>query len=320
MQIVRTYSVPYAPAVSPSYFRSAILPNMADCPRADISPFINSLGDEWNCNRCAGEKAYFQLFKRGDIIPIQVALADLRNTNIMTPAAGWLQTGGAPFYYIKAELYDCTGTTRLFEFVDEFCSDWWVDYSRKIGSYQVLFIDTALLPLLQDSFRIKITNYDLALNPVTTIWSEPYAQVSCEQTIEISAVYSTVDCLPHEYRQNVPLHQPTAPVGYVPTRFYLWARIEAQFWQEAYRREAQTNDLDRVLRQTQVKEYELQAHPVPPYMAEIIAALIGGETVFVNGVEYTNWGEIARNAEAGRMFWIDTTAQKRCDINSTICD
>lgn len=321
--IERTYAVPYAPATSPSFVRTALLGNIADCPQMPVSPFVASLGDSWGCTLCGSERPYAMPFLFGDVIPLQFNFVDRRNTTPSVPASGWLVTGGAPFFYVKAELWDDCGNTRIFEFVDEFCLDFWVDYSTAVGSVQTLFVDTGLLPLGTQAFRIKVMNYNLAGSVVETIWSEPFALINpaCTKSVELIGQYATTDCLGHEYRTtSVALQTPVQPPTYVPTPFYLWQRLAAEMKYTGSSKDATQNDAGRVVSLISYENYNLIAlQHIPPYAAKILQTIIQANTVLVNGVEYVNWGDLEQNTDLGRMFLPNLDAQTKCTINNTNC-
>jgi len=163
MQISVNYNVPYAPALHPSAFRSLFCPPVVSCPRYPVLNFVSLETDRWNCNLCGADMPYVSLFNAGDIIPMQFNLTDVRNINQITgtlqPQIGWRQTDLInAFWYVRAEVYDIADcNTPVFSLVDDFCSDWWVGYSDKIGAIQTLFVDTSLIVAAGlDAFIIKI--------------------------------------------------------------------------------------------------------------------------------------------------------------------
>jgi hypothetical protein len=322
--------VPYAPATELSYYRDVPLPIIADCPEYPAPLFVSSLADTWNCNKGC-DKSYFQLYKRGDIIPLQIALPDQKNTNVQIPTVGWRTTDLVNTnWYIKAELFtelDCV--TPVFTLVEQFCKDWWVTYSDRFGSLQTLFIDTSLLPINQNWFRLKITTVDAAGIEKITIWSELFKEVTCEPTVLLESSYNSVDCLKRHYGAprfvfDTTVHIAVAnggnPPNYQALAFYNSLRFNGSIDLEDMGAEQKLNDLNRVLSQKEIDNFLIRIGDLlPPYAAILLNNLVRGTSVFIDNVEYVNFGNITRNLESGRMFLPKITCQQICNINNISC-
>jgi hypothetical protein len=276
---------------------------------------------------------YVSLFNAGDIIPLQFNLPDVRNINQVSgtrrPQIGWRQADLInAFYYIRAEIYDAAGDciTPVFELVEDFCADWWVGYSDKIGAIQTLFIDTSLIVAAGvDAFFVKIVTVNDAMTDEITIWSEPFILSGCKQTLQIVSTYPKLDCVPRDYRNptdatiqglKVPF---VAPAADSLTPFFASWRFEGQIRAVNNSSERTLNDNDVLVRQRIVNAFELTLFPIAPYAYEILAAIIRGEKVLIDGVEYINFGDISSNLE-GRTFLPVIGCEQVCKIDNLACD
>jgi hypothetical protein len=333
MQISVPYTVPFAPALHPSAFRRLDCPPVVTCPRYPVLNFVSLQTDRWNCNRCGADMPYVSLFNAGDIIPLQFNLPDVRNINqisgTLRPQIGWRQADLLNnFWYIRAEIYDAAGDciTPVFELVEDFCADWWVGYSDKIGAIQTLFIDTSLIVAAGlDAFFVKIVTINDALTDEITIWSEPFILSGCKETLQIVSTYPKLDCVPRDYRNptdatiqglKVPF---VAPVADSLTPFFASWRFEGQIRAVNNSSEQTLNDNDVLIRQRIVSGFELTLFPIAPYAYDILAAIIRGEKVLINGVEYINFGDISSNLE-GRTFLPVISCEQVCKIDNLACD
>lgn len=327
------YPIVYVPQTSPSFTRISALPSINICPTYPIEGWVSELSDSWNCNTCTGEATYVTRYKKGDIIPFLVRLPDQFNTDITTPLSGWNFTGAADFY-VEAEMYGAgVCPLPLYTVVDDFCSDWWVYYQDGIGSYQVLFVDTALLAANEKNFRLHVTAYDSLGAVVAEIWSENFMEIEedCQKySFLMEGRYAVRDCLNNSYATLLtfrfngdPYHKGAAdPLNYLPTTFYLQRRFLGQLLYSENTPEITTDDNNNILQQKIFDTYTFYFQEmIPPYEAKILAALIRADFVTVDNIEYTNFGTFNRGLEKGRMFLVkDLTCQTICTINNRLCD
>jgi hypothetical protein len=329
------------PETEPSYFSFLPLPAIVDCPRYPTLNFVSSRADSWNCAAfCGSEKPYFSLYKFGDIIPIQVNLPDVRNINQSTgtpkPQIGWRQTDTTNnFWYVRCEVYslsDCT--TPIFELVNQFCTDWWVGYSDKVGSIQTLFIDTGTI-IVPDGFILKIVTIKDDLTDNITLWSEPFLKINrkanCNNTLVIRSEYPAIDCENRDYRKpendytvaNAGIYAIKAPftaTGATLTPFYSSWRYEVDVIAQGDSAESEFNDNDFVIRQRVIRKFNLSfLDMIPPYIYDILTAQLRGTNVTVDGVEYTNIGDIDKETESGRMFLPLVAMEQICDLKNLRC-
>ncbi len=344
------YPVPYTPATENSYTRTAILPPAVACPRYPILNFVSQLGDGYNCQSCT-QKPYFRSFERGDIIPIQVNLPDRLNGNTTAfganastanPQVGWRVTGAGSAWYVRAEIYDAaTGLAVVgYDVVDAFCSDWWVGYSDRVGSVQTLFIDTAMLPnsLTTWYIRIAVRSSATAGNfaEFAQIFSEPYCLApSCRNSVLLTSTYVTIDCEGRDYRQpelaifgaaqslkavRNPFNAGN-PVGYIPTPFFISERYLGSVASESFNNEKKEDDLGNVRSYTRVDTYRfIISEMLPPYAARMLALGLFGSSFSIDGEEYQDATQVAKNVLAGLAFLPNVELTKRCQINNNSCN
>ena len=331
MFIVVQYPFSPVPALHPSAGRSLECPPVVSCPRYPTLNFVSRETDRWNCNLCGGDMPYLSLFEAGDVIPLQFNLPDVRNINQINgtrrPSIGWRQLDLINvFWYVRAEIYaleDCT--TPVFSLVDDFCADWWVGYSDKIGAIQTLFIDTSLIVAAGlDAFVVKIVTVDDSLADNITLWSEPFFLATCKKTVLITSDYSTTDCVPRDYRNptdssiqgiKVPF---VAPAADSLTPFYGSWRFEGEIKAVGNSSEQTLNDNDVLIRQKITNAFDLILLPIAPYAFDILKALIRGENVTIDGNTYINFGDISSNLE-GRNFLPVIPCEQVCDIDNLNC-
>jgi hypothetical protein len=263
---------------------------------------------------------------------MQFNLPDVRNINQLNgtrrPQIGWRQLDLInTFYYIKAEVFSLTDCiTPVFSLVDDFCSDWWVGYSDKVGSIQTLFVDTSILSGAGlEGFYLKITTVNDLLVDNIVLYSEPFILDTCKKTLLLQSDYASIDCENRDYREptsvniyglKVPF---VAPAAGSLTPFYASWRYEGTFKAIGNASEATLNDNDIIVRQKITDTYELALYPIPPYAYEILKAIIRGKNVTIEGEDYIDFGDIGQNLE-GRGFLPIVTCSKVCKINNLSCD
>jgi len=141
----------------------------------------------------------------------------------------------------------------------------------------------------------------------------------------LQSSYPQLDCVPRDYRNptsdairglKVPF---VLPVADSLTYFYASWRFEGQMRAVNNSSEQTLNDNEVLVSQTITDTFELTLFPIAPYAFDILKAIIRGETVTVDGVEYINFGDISSNLE-GRNFLPVITCEQQCDLNNLACD
>lgn len=337
---VLTNPLTYTPASDPSYFRFEVLPPIVECPRYPTLNFVDSRARSWNCQPfCGADSHYFSLYKVGDIIPIQLNLPDVRNINntgTRRPQVGWRQSDLINnFWYVRAEIYDYADcTTPLFSLVDDFCTDWWVGYSDRVGAIQTLFIDSSLLGV-SEGFLLKIVTINDSLTDEITLWSEPFLRIDkkadCKGTVLVQSTYNTIDCENRDYRKPnndytidgasiYAIKTPFSATGADLPAFYSSWRYEAEVIETGNGSEQTLNDNDIIIRQKVIRNYELQfTRPIPPYAYDILTAQLRGASVQIDGDEFVNFGDINKELEGSRMFIPNIPMESICDLKNLRC-
>lgn len=308
------YTIPIPQTLTPqsanTYTRYLKLPPIVDCPNPLIPPFIGSIADGYNCNRCGPEPPFYMAYRRGDIIPLQLSVPDNMNPTNAIPIIGWRNiTDGDPNWFISAELFESDCVTSVSQFVDDFCSDWWVAYSPTLGGVQTLFVDTNTFPVGMDGFRIKFQYKDRSGAVMAELWTEPFREVGpCDQSIVIEAQYSETDCQPRDYRSlSSFVHIASGnPPNYTPTPYVTRFRWVAEVVFDGQVTERETNEeTGIVLNQRIIKRFSINLlTPIPPYAAHILGHTVAANVrVLVDGEEYVNFSDVLREGnEVGRTF------------------
>jgi hypothetical protein len=326
MPIVQTYTLPNAPFSFRSRTVTGALPLIVQCPSTQMPPFsATSLGGLWNCERCGLEPEYRTPWRRGDIIPLQLNLRDLRNNNAY--AQGWRDSVNTTLggWYIQAQILAGDCTTVVYNFVDQFCADWWVARSNIFGDIQTLFIDTNLMPVGLEVFQVKISLRAATGNTIIeTYYTELFELAQCEDTILVEAYEPVQDCLMHDYRVPTQFVHTFAnannPLGYIPTAYWNAWRYYGEITSTGYRNDVTENDNGFRIKSRLIDVFALRlTRPITPYIAQILAAQTRAERTLVDGERYINFGDFDQGQPVGRMFLSEIEAQKICDSNSG-CD
>lgn len=333
MAIIIDYPVPYAPVVEDSFSRIMKLLPIVDCPQLNTPPFIgDSQANGWNCNLCASDAPYHNLWKRGDIIPFQAYGVDQANADPKAPTIGFLDSASGVVagtnYYVKLEVYDWDCVTLLFDQADAVCSDYWVGFSEKIGSIQTFFLDTSTLALAQEIFRVKITTYDSLGAVVSETWSEPFCLASCATpyTVLMQGFHPVEDCLQRQY--ITPDNALGGAGSQTPlTDYYTSWRFAGELINIGTTQERVLNDNDKVLSNKVRTNFQIAMRKIPPYTKEILSTIITSTTVLIdpddgNGLqEYEEFTDIAKNIDNGtRMFLPRIECVQICEIDGFKCD
>lgn len=319
------------PTVHPSYHRSIDVPPLVTCPIFDVPPFIGpSLGSAWNCNLCGSDAEYYNLWAEGDIIPFQIAAGDPVNPNPTMPTIGFKDSGNAAGiagadYYIQIELLDFDCSTVIFDRADQFCADYWVSFSDKIGPYQTFFVDTSLFPANQNVWRIKVTTYLPSSAVASITYTEIFKKSRCETTLLMQSAHSINDCLDHQYKTPENFVGPSSPPAGSPTPFFLRWRFEAEKSLVGFVNEREVNDNDDVLSIKKRSTYELVFRKMPPYVARILDTIISVSVVQIDdGSGFDSYQEatdISKRIDGGtRMFKPLITVTQICEIDEFTCD
>jgi len=309
------YPVTYTSADARSYAFRSELPIRFACPT--LPPGFNTNSDSlWNCNLCGSAREFYQPFERGDIIPFQMQLNDNYNNRPFAPNFGIKGLISSSDYLVKLELLDGDGNV-LSDVAEDFCENYLVGWSEKVGSFQTWFVNTGLLPNNLKCFSIKITHYKRIAGVPSVegvYYTEPFRQNdSCRNTVLLQSSYSNTDCNGNFYGFA------DAYLGTDTIRFYnsirVWGSVD--FVGESEERE--TNDRGIVLRQTIIKNYKIISGIYPPYYINKVSQTVRGNAVTVDGSEFKEF-EFPDKSDENRMFELDLSFNKQCNIDNRSCN
>lgn len=145
---------------------------------------------------------------------------------------------------------------------------------------------------------------------VSQIFTEPYCLVKCENTLLIEGEYTSYDCNGNYYKPFV------APST---NSFKAQIRITAELVQQNFGFNTTIVNRNKQ-KSTQTDVYNLLTGKVPPYVAEKLALCFNAQKLFIDGVEYDNGPEIAKNNEVGQMWIINAQVTKQCSELSFNCE
>ena len=315
---ISPYPIIYTPEDARTFTRRLCLPLKLTCPPLQ-APFISDPSQSWNCLKCPQDPKYCIPFRTGDTIPLQLRLEDFINTDPLNLTAGW-QTATSTEHYITAQLLDCNcEPVPGYETIDTFSGDYWVGYDSDYGSMQTFFIDTSLLPLDLECFRLKITTYNNKTGELleeTIIHTEKFCRESCEDTVQVCGTYSKEDCMFHYYQ--IPpsvLTQAQSEPGKRKSYYTCW-RIHGQVLSYGHRREQVVNDNDVTTSQKITEVFRLQGSKrIPPYIAKIICTILFSDVeVTIDGTEYEDAQAIEKLLGYGKAFKLDVELYRRCEL------
>lgn len=311
------YPIVYTPEDGKTFSIRSKIPIKRECPTL-APPFILNENDSWNCNLCGADKPFFIPFQTGDVMPLQTNFADGYNSNPGIINYG-IKDSIALDWYVMIELQDESGVTISSD-ADFFCSEYWVAFSEIYGSAQTWFLNTALLPVNLDCFRLKITYYYFDQVTLTkeierVIFTEYYRKIKdCETYSAIHSVYSTTDCYNNVYITF------TNFLGTSNTAFYSFVRLEGEHEMIGDNVNVVTEtDRNVILRREIIDEYRFKGGIVAPFFALMIKRAIRGKTVYLNGVNYQNF-TISKNNDASREWVIDMNFNTTCTKDDRNCN
>ena len=329
------FPVTYAPAVEVSFNRLLQVPPIVTCPVFNIPPWIGpNLELGWNCQRCGSDGLFLNAWRTGDIIPMQIAAGDPANTDPINPVIGFKDSGtgivaGVDFY-VRLELYDTDCVTVLSDDADDFCSDYWVGFSDKVGPIQTFFLDTSLpiyTTLSGDMFRLKLSTYNFIGSLISETWTEVFRKEECLPTVRFQSQHKNTDCLQHQYQlPTTAIVGPTVPPAGSPTPFFMAWRWRGELIETGTTSERVENDNNDLLSVKQRRLFQIVFRNIPPYSKRIFDAIKSVSDVQIQRGDdtfevYQELGDVAKNIESGnRMFKIVTTCVQICNIDEFDCD
>jgi hypothetical protein len=186
----------------------------------------------------------------------------------------------------------------------------------------------------EKNFRLHVTAYDSLGNPTAEVWSENFMEIDTASTpyhILFQTTYTRIDCLGNRYftpfslrfETYEPYHMGAGdPLNYAPTPFYLQRRFLGQILLNDNTPETTLDDNDNIIQQKVFSTFNIVLQNlIPPYEIEYLGAIIRGDYILIDNVEYQNFGSLSRNRELGTMFLVkDLSCQQICIINNRVCE
>jgi len=284
----------------------------------------NELCGLWNFTHCPSDKDYCQPFVKGDIVykqyfapkdyftynfphVIDTATGDdvIADTGLITTEAGddannttygnlLIDTSkfiNTKCFYVKIVSFTCKLTMADNDFKD------------------------CVNALIADGYTSKEAK-EICLNTMcaderTIMYSEPYCQVDCLETILIEGMYPKYDCNGNYYGAFT-----TTPTtnSYKP-KLRIFGSLEPS---EANIEETIVNN---VRKQTKlIKTFNLMSYPLPYYVVEQLSNIFASKVITVEGEEYLRALTLSKNNEEGKMWIIKTTLLQECNSTNFTCD
>jgi hypothetical protein len=146
--------------------------------------------------------------------------------------------------------------------------------------------------------------------------SEPFKLEVCadkKQSVLIESQYSGTDCFGLYYGTNF-----TQTWGGLPFPYSNQIRIPCAFEQTNFNITKSIIDTSQKTTASQVCEnWEMNTFPIPQTFAKLLASIVAGADIMIDGVEYQTSGEIAKNNEIGSRWWT-TIKFEHCECSKSL--
>lgn len=286
----------------------------------------NSLCGLWNFSRCPADKDYCQPFVSGDVVYKQIH---------------------APknyYQYSFIHIYDAdsgaeiTNTTDLlttetgFDSNDTIYSNFIINTDKLVGVKCFYFkyvgftckfkepsdiadFNTCVNDLIasgkntQEAREICLTS--MCPNNMDVMYSEPYCEARCQDTLLIEGHYTKYDCNGNYYAPFI-----AAPTtnSYV-SQMRIYGVVEPS---EFLIEEVIVNTTKKSSKQ--IKIVNLLSKPLPFYVVEQLATIFNSQYVKVDGITYEGHTNLSKNNEEGLMWIIKTPLRISCDDINFTCE
>lgn len=269
------------------------LPAMRFCAGdREVGGLITEVGTAW-CDLCPGDEKFMIPYLPGDVIHLQTRFFDSYNPDRQEPTNGF----GT---FIRAFATDGTTPTEITTGMVAWGCD---------GSFQVLEIDTATIPIDCWAIEFRIFNQDGTVR--RTLQSEQFraiSQADCAKTILVEGVGSGgVDCFGYCYDKPDAYHGPLI-------QYSNKLRIPATVFRTGGAIE-KTTKTDKRFSSTTTEAYRfLLGRKVPPYLFEIITKQwLSAPAVFFDDQEFElQAANIDNDVTRGRMFFFGVDLERIC--------
>lgn len=264
----------------------------------DMIPLLTVPSDIPPIDECAVKRC-----EENDLIYLQFSLPDRFNDWENTGGTyGW-QGGGEP-YFVALKLADgCCN--ELGELPAGAIRSAWVGVQENIR-LQTIIIDPSFID--RDCFQFKVELLGGA-NPCGAYFTEPYKRVNCEETVLLEGDFGDkFDCdgfffgEPDKYLQSIG--------SFLPYKLKIRVRGEIALKETEIQKERSAKAPTQA---RQIERWRLRTEPLPPYVAEQIIRILTAKTITAQNKALEFAGNVSKNVEKGKMWFID------CDLNVIKC-
>jgi hypothetical protein len=141
-----------------------------------------------------------------------------------------------------------------------------------------------------------------------TIYSEPFEEVKCRNSVLVEGEYPTYDCNGNYY----------GPFLSGPNTHKVSFRVYGEVDQQDYGFTAVFQN--NAKKSTKKQETWLFRTPkIPPYVANMLAVAWNSKVLTIDYVEYKEATEINKNNEDGKMWIVESTLTRDCDEITFTC-
>lgn len=285
-------------------------------------------GDSWNCNLCGNDGPFWIPFQNGDSYTFQFQ----QPQTIVQPNDGWAANGTSWSSNAQFTITTCCGNEitiddRTFgsivinQFIGEFQTTQ-VGGTATISPIQQIQFDLyAIAELLismgyDPCFYFNFCFESKGGEEKQCFCSEPFKLEVCadkKQSVLIESQYSGTDCFGLYYGTNF-----TQTWGGLPFPYSNQIRIPCAFEQTNFNITKSIIDTSQKTTASQVCEnWEMNTFPIPQTFAKLLASIVAGADIMIDGVEYQTSGEIAKNNEIGSRWWT-TIKFEHCECSKSL--
>lgn len=149
---------------------------------------------------------------------------------------------------------------------------------------------------------------DICPGDLESLYSEPFEEVKCRDTVLVKGTYPNYDCNGNWYGQ------PTVGTN----QFQLQFRVYGEIVQEDYGF-TETLQNNNKKSSKQIASYRFRTPKIPPYVAQMLAAAWNSKALDIDDNVYRKTTSLKRNIEDGNMWLIDEIITLECDEISFTC-
>ena len=286
----------------------------------------NELCGLWNFSHCPSDKDYCQPFVKGDVIYKQFyAPRDYYYktfVHIIDTATGLDITNGISYYTTEAG-YDINDNKFVNLIIDTSKLETTKCFYVKVVGFTCRFkepseisaYNACVADLVADGYTTaeaqEICLTSMCAGNMDVMFSEPYCQESCVNTILIEGFYPKYDCNGNFYGTFT---SGSTTNSYIP-KLRIYASLEPS---EANIEETTVNNIRK---QTKlIKTFILMSYPLPYYAVEQLSNIFASKTIKVEGEEYLRALSLQKNNDEGTMWVIKTTLFQECTSTNFTCD